>query len=158
MAPPSTLSAELAAGGTAPFGQAPAQRGEVRAEASPPTVGALEELSSAVASARAGLSEFLDLMSLEARRAGLALVWMVALGLVAAVCMVATWLALMAALAMWAIALGFPPIAAVLAVAALNLLAGCGLIYVCIGISSDLLFSATRRQVAGKSLVTPPSP
>ena len=97
-------------------------------------------------------------MSLEARRAGLALVWMVACGLVAAVCMVATWLGLMAALAMWAVALGLPPIAAVIAVAVANLLAGCVLIYACIGISRDLLFSATRRQVAGKSLATPSAP
>lgn len=158
MAPPSSLSAELAEGGVAPVAQAPAQGGEVRTEASPPTVGALEELWRALASARAGLSEFLELMSLEARRAGLALVFMLASGLVAAVCMVAAWLALMAALALWAVALGLPPIAAVIAVAAINLLAGCGVIYVCIGRSRDLLFSATRRQVAGRPLVTPPSP
>ena len=154
----------------APMVDAPAQGGEVRVEASPRTAGALEEFSSAFASARGGLSEFLDLISLEARRAGLGLMWMVALGLVAAVCMVATWLALMAALAMWAVALGLPPIAAVIAVAVVNLLAGCLLIYVCIGISRDLLFSATRRQIAvkpavklaaksaGNSLVTPPPP
>ena len=150
----------------APTADTPVHRGEVRAEAVPqtvaPTVGALDELSSAFASARAGLSEFLNLISLEARRAGLALTWMVACGLGVAVCMVATWLALMAALAMWAISLGLSPIAAVLAVAAFNVLAGCVLIYVCIGISRDLLFSATRRQIAGKSaaksLVTPPSP
>lgn len=158
MAPPSSLSAELAEGGVAPVAQAPAQGGEVRTEASPPTVGALEELWRALASARAGLSEFLALMSLEARRAGLALIWMVSCGLVAAVCMAAAWLALMAALAMWAVALGLHPIAAVIAVAVVNLLAGCMLIYACIGISRDLLFSATRRQVAGKSLATPSAP
>jgi hypothetical protein len=153
-----SLSAVPAEGGTAPIADAPAQRGGVRAETSPPTAGVLEELSSAVASGRAGLSNFLDLMSLEARRAGLALMWMVAWGLVAAVCMVAAWLGLMAALAMWAVALGVPPIAAVIAVAVINVVAGAGLLYVCIGISRDLLFSATRRQVAGKSPVTPPSP
>ena len=158
MAPSFTLSAEAANGSVAAMADAPTQHGDLRTESNPPALGALEELSGAFTSARAGLSEFLELMSLEARRAGLALVYMVASGLVAAVCMVAAWLALMAALAMWAVALGLPPIAAVIAVAAINLLAGFGLIYVCIGVSRDLLFSATRRQVAGRPLVTPPSP
>jgi len=100
----------------------------------------------------------LDLMALEARRAGLALMWMVAWGLVAAICIVAAWLGLVAALAMWAVSLGLPPIAAVLAVAVINVTAGAVLIYVCLGISRDLLFSATRRQVAGTSPVKPVSP
>jgi hypothetical protein len=38
------------------------------------------------------------------------------------------------------------------------LVAGGVLIYVCIGMSRDLLFSATRRQVAGKSANKPPAP
>jgi hypothetical protein len=123
-----------------------------------PAAGVLEELSSALASARSALSNFLDLVSLEARRAGLALMWMVAWGFVAAICIVGAWLGLMAALAMWAVSLGFPPIAAVIAVAVINLIAGAVLIYVCIGISRDLLFSATRRLVAGKSPDKPPAP
>jgi flagellar motor component MotA len=118
----------------------------------------LDELSSALRSARAALSNFLDLVSLEARRAGIALMWMVVCGVVAAICMVAAWLGLMAALAMWAVALGVPPLAAVIAVAMINLVAGAVLIYVCIGMSCDLLFSATRRQVAGKSPLNPPTP
>ena len=69
-----------------------------------------------------------------------------------------TWLGLVAALAMWAVSLGLPPIAAVLAVAVINVTAGAVLIYVCLGISRDLLFSATRRQVAGKFPVKPVSP
>lgn len=103
---------------------------------------------------RSALSNFLDLLSLEARRAGLALMWMVALGVIAAFCFVAAWLGMTAALAMGAVALGFPPIAAVIVVAAVNLLAGAALITVSIGMSRDLLFSATRRQLAAKSLVT----
>ena len=145
-------------GGAAPSADAPAQSDAVRAETRLPTAGVLEELSSALASARAALSNFLELISLEARRAGLALMWMVAWGFVAAICIVAAWLGLMAALAMWAVSLGFPPIAAVIAVAVINLVAGAVLIYVCIGMSRDLLFSATRRQVAGKSPVKPPAP
>ena len=158
MAPPSSLSAVPAEGGTAPMADAPAQRGGVRAERPLPTAGVLDELSGAFASARAALSSFLDLMSLEARRAGLTLMWMVIWGFVAAICIVGAWVGLMAALAMWAVSLGFPPIAAVIAVAVINLAAGAVLICVCIGMSRDLLFSATRRQVAGRSPVTPPAP
>lgn len=113
------------------------------------SAGVLDELSGALASARATLSNILDLISCEARRAGLALMWMVALGLVAAICIAAAWLGLMAALAMWAISLGLPPLAAVIATAVINCMVGAALIYVCIGMSHDLLFSATRRQVGG---------
>ena len=128
--------------------------GTIRAEASLPPAGVFDALSDALASVRSALSNFLDLLSLEARRAGLALMWMVTVGVIAAFCIVAAWLGLMAALAMGAVALGFPPIAAVIVVAAVNLLAGAVLINVSIGMSRDLLFSATRRQLAGKSLVT----
>ena len=145
-------------GGTAPTADAPAQSDAVRAETRLPITGVLDELSSALASARAAVSNFLDLISLEARRAGLALMWMVAWGVVAAICIVAAWLGVMAALAMWAVSLGFPAIAAVIAVAMINLVAGAVLIYVCIGMSRDLLFSAIRRQVAGKWPVKPPAP
>ena len=137
---------------------AAAQGAEGRAEPPLPTAGVLDELSSALASARAVLSNFLELISSEARRAGLALMWMVAGGVVGAICLVAAWLGLMAALAMWAISLGVPPIAAVIAIALINCMAGAVLIYMCIGMSRDLLFSATRRQVAGKSPVKPPAP
>jgi len=147
-----------AGGGGATADSASAQSDEDRAEARPPAPGVLDELSSALASVRALLSNFLALLSLEARRAGLALLWMVALGVVGAVCLVAAWLGLMAALAMWAVSLGMPPIAAVVAVAVINCVAGAVLIYVCIGMSRDLLFSATRRQLAVESSVTPPAP
>jgi hypothetical protein len=137
---------------------APAQNEALGAKTRLPTGGVLDDLSSALASARATLSSFLDLVSLEARRAGIALMWMLVWGWVAAICIVAAWLGLLAALAMWAVALGFPPLAAVIAVAAINLVAGAALLYMCIGMSRDLLFSATRRQVAGEDLVRPPAP
>jgi hypothetical protein len=129
-----------------------------RVDTNVPAPRVLDELAGALASARGGLANFLDLLSFEARRAGLALMWMVAWGFVAAICVVAAWLGLMAALALWAVSLGLAPIAAVLAIAVLNCVAAGGLFYMCIGMSHDLLFSATRRQVAGKSPVKPPSP
>ena len=115
----------------------------------------LEALGDVLASAHATISNFLDLISFELRRAALALMWMLVWGVVAAVCIVAAWLGLMAALAMWAVSMGCNPIAAVIAVAAINLGAGAVLVYRCAGMSRDLLFSATRRQLAGKSPVRP---
>ena len=126
-------------------------------EVRPPTAGVLEELTGTLSSARAALSHFFDLLSLEARRAGLALVWMIALGFAAAICAVTVWLGIMAALAMWAVSLGLHPVAAVVVIASLNLVACAALAYRCIGMSRDLLFPATRRQAAG-TMPVPPSP
>ena len=124
-------------------------------DASPPTAGVLDELTGTLASARAALAHFLELVSLEARRAGLAFVWMVALALAAAVCAVTAWLSLMAVLALWAVSLGYPALAVVAVLAVLNLAAGTALAYRCIGKSRDLLFPATRRQVAGTTPIPP---
>lgn len=128
------------------------------AEAQRPARGVLDEMFAAVASARAVFSSFFDLLSIEARRAGLALVWMVVWGLVGAICVVGAWVGAMAALAMWAVSLGCPPIAAVLAVSAINLAASAALFYLCVRMSRALLFSATRRQVAGECRLKPASP
>lgn len=120
-----------------------------------PSPGIIDELSSTFAAARAALADFLDLLSLETRRAGLALVWMGVCGVVAAACIVTAWLGLMAALIIWAVSLGCPPAVAAIAVAAMNAAAGAVLIYRCISMSHDLLFAATRRQLAGKSPTMP---
>ena len=146
-----------AAGSATPVNDRPQGDGGY-AEAQRPARGLLDEMFAAVASARAALSSFLDLLSIEARRAGLALVWMVVWGLVAAICVVGAWVGAMAALAMWAVSLGLPAIAAVLAVSAINLAAGVALFYLCFRMSRALLFSATRRQVAGECPVKPASP
>ncbi|MEO8223997.1 MAG: hypothetical protein ABI661_04275, partial [Gammaproteobacteria bacterium] len=118
--------------------------------ADPPLPGVLDELSGALASARAGLAGFLDLVTLEARRAGLSLIWMVACGLAAAICLVAAWFGVLVAVAIWAISLGLPSVTAVISLAAVNAVAGVGLLLLCIGRSEDLRFSATRRQLAGR--------
>jgi hypothetical protein len=120
--------------------------------------GVFEDLSSAFAAARDALSNFLELIALEARRAGLALVWMIACGLVAALCIAAAWLGLMAALALWVVSLGLPPIAAAIVIAAINLAAGAGLLKMCTRMSRALLFSAVRRQVAGQPPAQPRAP
>ena len=138
--------------------QAPAAQPQAAAAgtAAPP-VSFLDELATALASARAVVSNLLDLAALEGRRAVLALVWMLALGLGAMVLAVTAWAGFMSALVLGAVALGVPWLVAVLVVSVINLLAAAGAIYVCIGMSRDVLFSATRRQVAGKP-AQPPEP
>jgi len=135
-----------------------AQNDGARAGAGLPAAGVLDELSGAFSSARAALAGFLELMSLEVRRASLALVWMAACGLIAAICVLAAWLGLVAAFALWAVSLGLPPIAAAIAAAAINVVAAILLSYVCIAMSRNLLFSATRRQVAAEPPGEPPAP
>src|SRR6185295_1163621 len=119
------------------------------ADGAHPSPGVLAELTGTLAAARAAATRFLDLASLEARRAGLALVWMIALGLAAAICAISAWLGLMAAFVLWAVSLGHSPLAAVLVLAVLNLAAGAALVYGCVGMSRGLLFPATRRRIAG---------
>lgn len=110
----------------------------------------LDELSDTFASARRVISDFLELLSLEARRAGLTLVWMVACGAVAAILVVTAWLGLMAALALWAVSLGIPWVTAVMVISLANLVAAAIMTSVCIRMSRDLLFPATRRQLEPK--------
>lgn len=109
--------------------------------------GIVEELSGAFAGARGLLSNMLDLFTLEARRAGLTLVLMLACGALGTILVAAAWAALMAALALWAVALGTSWEAAVAAVAFANLAAAAALFSLCARISRGLLFSATRRQL-----------
>lgn len=123
-----------------------------------PAPGMLEELSGALASGRAAIAGFLELIALEARRAGLAFAWMVALGAAAALCAVSAWLGFMAALALWAVSLGLSPFAAAAAFASLNLIAGAALLWVCTGLSRSLLFPATRRQLSGTPPAGPAAP
>jgi hypothetical protein len=134
------------------------QSEQVISEPPPSTGGVFDELGKAIGSAREMLSNFLNLASLEAHRAVIALVWMMVGGVAAAICVAAAWLGLVAALVLWTISLGLPPIAAIVMAAGINLIFGIGLIYVSIGISRNLLFVATRRQVAGGSEVRTASP
>ncbi len=111
--------------------------------------GVLDALSDSIGAARTTLSGLLELLSLEARRAGLALLWMLFWGTIAAICVVTAWLGLIATVATWAMSLGISPIVVLAAVAIINLAAGLALIYLCFDLSRDLLFTATRRQIAG---------
>jgi hypothetical protein len=122
-----------------------------------PHHGVLEGLFDTFASARRVISDFLELLSLECRRAGIALVWMVGCGVVAAILFVTAWLGAMAALALWAVSLGIPWTTAVAAIAVANLLAAAIVTYVCTRMSRELLFAATRRQLEAKPNRSEPS-
>lgn len=132
--------------------------GEPHVVTPPPPLGVFDELSKLLAFARESLSDLLELMSLETRRAGLGLVWMIASGLAATIFILTAWAGLMAALAMYIVSIGMLPLAAVIVVATVNLIAGAGMLYCCFYLSRHLLFAATRRQLARVSLVRPSAP
>jgi uncharacterized membrane protein YqjE len=114
--------------------------------------GVVDELGGAFARARGLLSNLLDLLTLEARRAGLMLVLMLAGAAIGAILVVAAWLGLMAALALWAVAHGIAWQDAVAGLALANLAAAAGLFWLCLVASRSLLFSGTRRQLRAKRL------
>lgn len=119
--------------------------------------GVIDALSGTLTSWRAAITSFFGLVALEAHRAGIALLWIVALGAAAALFGVSAWLGLMAALAIGAVALGCPLEYAVAALALLNLVGCVLLIRCCVFLSRSLLFPATRRQLAGGKPAAPGS-
>lgn len=133
--------------GAEPSGPDPSQGADAARSASAGG-GAFDEISNAFASAREGVAALLELLLLEARRASLSLVWMLVCTLLAAVCFIAVWLGLSAALALWMITGGIDPLLAVLVVTGVNLVAGAVFIGACVLMSRNLQFSATRRQLS----------
>src|SRR4030067_588503 len=81
--------------------------GDFAAAAPPPTEGIVGGFDNAINLVRRVLSDLFRLFSLEARRAGLALAWMVALGAMAAILVVTAWLGLLGGVARWGVALGW---------------------------------------------------
>jgi uncharacterized membrane protein YqjE len=120
-----------------------------RAEAAPP---ATDEIIGSVAiafnSTRRVVADLFRLFTLEVRRAGLSLTWMLALGVLAALLMATAWYSLMAALVLWAVSFGLTWIGAMLAIALVNLVTAAMVVFSCVGLSRNLLFPATRRQLA----------
>lgn len=137
---------------------ADSQTGDPQVATPPPPLGVFDELSNLLAFARETLANFLELVSLETRRAGLGLVWMIMSGVGAIIFILTAWAGLMAVLAMYIVSLGMLPLAAVFVVATINLIAGVGMLYYCSYWSRSLLFAATRRQLTGPSLVRPSAP
>jgi len=120
--------------------------------------GVLDEVSNVVAAARRTVSGFFELLTLEARRAGLALAWMVALGTAAALLGVTAWLGIVTTLVLCVMALGVTPILAVLLFVVLNIAGAAAAVYVCMNMSKDLMFPSSRRQLAAKVDTPAPQP
>ena len=114
--------------------------------------GIVAELSGAFAGARGLLSNLLDLFGLEARRAGLMLVLMLACGVIGAVLIIAAWLGLLAALVLWGVSLGITWQAALGVVAFANVVSAGALFWLCARASRDLTFPATRRELRPRRL------
>ncbi len=129
--------------------EVPETQEQFSGEAAPPaTDGIFGGIANAFNSARRVVADLFRLFSLEVRRAGLTLVWMLALGVLAALLMATAWFSLMAALALWAVSLGWTWIGAMLAMAVVNLVTAAMVVFSCVGLSRNLLFPATRRQLA----------
>lgn len=124
-------------------------------KSNPPGTGVLGEVSNLFSSGRRIVSGFMDLVVLEGRRAGIALAWMLGLGLAAGLLAVTAWLGLMAMAALALLAADVSPILAILIVVVLNLAAAGGAVFVCVKKSKDLLFTASRRQIASKAGTAP---
>lgn len=120
------------------------------AEEVAPELGGLgEEVGSLFASARRAVWSYVDLVSLEARRAGMTLAWMAAWSGVAALLISSAWLALMGAAAFWAVAQGYSWAQVLVTIALLNAAIAAGAIFLVVArMSRQLLFPATRRQLA----------
>jgi uncharacterized membrane protein YqjE len=114
--------------------------------------GVVAELSGAFAGARGLASNLLDLVGLEARRAGLTLVLMLACGVIGAVLVIAAWLGLLAALVLWGVSAGTTWQAALGIVVLANVAAASALFWLCARASRDLAFPATRRELRAERL------
>jgi len=141
-----------AGGAEAPAFTEPAPR------AQPQSGGVLDECSNAAAAARRTLAALFDLFTLEAQRAGLALAWMVALGVGAAILAVTAWLGTVTALVLCAVALGLAPIVSLILMVALNLAGAAVAAYFCVRMSKDLRFPSSRRQLASEAGTSSPQP
>lgn len=118
------------------------------AEATPPPVdGIFSGIAGALSAVRRVFADLFRLFSLEVRRAGLTLMWMVALGATAALLVVTAWLGFMGAVASWAVSLGATWASAIVAIALANMVAAAASMFVCVTMSRNLLFPATQRQL-----------
>ena len=96
-------------------------------------------------SARDVAGHTLEIAVLESRLAGTALVTIAALGLGAVVLALSTWGLLLAAAVRGLMVAGFGPAAAILIVAAVNLVVAVALILIILRLTRRLKFAATRR-------------
>jgi hypothetical protein len=115
----------------------------------------LGEVSGVLSAAQRAVSGYFDLIVLEARRAGISMIWMVAMGFAAALLGVTAWLGLVAMLALWAMAMGLSPILSVLLLVVLNIAGAAAAVFGCLKFSKGLMFTASRRQLSRKAAPAP---
>jgi Putative Actinobacterial Holin-X, holin superfamily III len=124
------------------------------ASAAPPSIAAT--IHSLIDSARDWLDNFLLLVALEGKKAGIGLALMLGLGVGAVVLLITGWLALVACAVAALVENDILGWAWSLLIAALLSFAGAGgLVFLAIRRSKDLLFNATRRQLGLKSAPAP---
>jgi uncharacterized membrane protein YqjE len=124
------------------------------ANASPPSI--VATIHSFIESVRGWLDNFLDLVVLEGKKAGIGLALMLGFGFGAAVLLITGWLALVACAVVALVENDILGWAWSLLIAALLSFVGAGgLVFLAIKRSKDLLFSATRRQLGLKSVSRP---
>jgi uncharacterized membrane protein YqjE len=141
-------SAGYGARQAAPGGEMPPiGTGPGHASGDPGTARLGDAINTVLSSVRRTAADFFELLSLELHRAGVTLMWMLALSTFGVLLVVTAWLGLMAGLALWLISFDWPAAAVVSGIALANLLGGAAIFYWCIRASSDLLLPATRRQV-----------
>ena len=129
-------------------------RSPEHSNASPPSHAAA--IHSLIDSVRDWLDNFLQLVVLEGKKAGLGLALMLGFGVGAAVLLIAGWLALVGCAVVALVEndiLGW--FWSLLLAALLNFAGAGGLVFLAIKRSQDLLFSATRRQLGLKSVSAP---
>ncbi len=124
------------------------------ANASPPSIAAT--IHSLIDGVRGWLDNFLHLVVLEGKKAGIGLALMLGFGVGAAVLFITGWLALVGCAVAALLEHDILGWAWSLLIAALLSFAGAGgLVFLAIKRSEDLLFCATRRQLGLKSAPTP---
>jgi hypothetical protein len=124
------------------------------ANASPPSIAAT--IHSLIDSVRGWLDNFLHLVVLEGKKAGIGLALMLGFGIGAVVLLIAGWLALIGCLVAALLEndiLGWSW--SLLIAALLNFAGAGGFVFLAIKRSRDLLFYATRRQLGLKSAPAP---
>lgn len=94
------------------------------------------------------VDDFLALAALEARLAGLSIAAMLGLGLAVGLLFITAWLLLVAGGTLWLVGLGMGWGPALLVTALANVLMGIVLVVLIVNLSRNVLFKATRRQLA----------
>jgi hypothetical protein len=115
------------------------------------TGGILRAIVDAFSYARQAIANLADEFTRDLRRAGLTVMWMVALGVLAAILIAGAWFGFMVALALWFVALGLSWAGAIALVALVNFLGAIVVIAVATKLSRNFLFPATRRQLTARS-------